>query len=348
MTAPRILCTHTGGGMGDLLLATPVLAALKRRFPASAITCWAHPAHAPILVGNPSVDRIWTADPDGPWRTLLAELRSARYDLAVLPWTNTRQAWLTALADIPRRVGPSSRMQYGFLFTDRVWDRTSLGDVTAHVVQLQLDFAAALDCDTSGLAPSITLTPAEKAAAEALLEGHGLLHGEPYCVLHAGRGLDLRGRGWPAGAFGAIGRRLHAAFGLRIVLTGTAGEAAMVGGVATSIGPAAIGLAGRTDLRQACANIAHARLCVSLDTGPMHVAAALGVPVVALFPMACYPPTRWHPYGVPHRVVRTGAWRCDRRCVKETCPDFRCHDAIDVDAVVRAAGELLARQEIGS
>jgi ADP-heptose:LPS heptosyltransferase len=341
----HILLTHTGGGLGDLLLSTPIAAALKRRFPDAGITCWAHPAHAPVLEGNGSVDRVWTADPSGPWRTLLRELQDARYDLAVMPWTNTRQAWLVALAEIPRRVGPGSRMQYGFLFTDRVADLAAHGDTNTHFVDLQLAFARALDCDTSGLVPAITLSPSERRVAAELLAREGIRVDEPFCVLHVGRGMDIRNRPWPTARFSEIGRRLHGELGLRVVLTGTSIERDMIQGTAAAIGEGAVSLAGRTSLRQACAVMAHARLCVSLDTGPMHVAAALGVPVVALFPMACYPPSRWHPYGVPHRVVRAGSWQCPRACVKETCPDFQCHEAIDTGAAVRAARELLAATE---
>ena len=82
--------------------------------------------------------------------------------------------------------------------------------------------------------------------------------------------------------------------------------------------------------------------------GLMHLAAAVGVPVVGLFPMACSLPARWHPYGVPYRVVRTGVWQCPRACVKETCPDFQCHDAIEAAEVLRAARELQAGKADGS
>ncbi|MEW5981252.1 MAG: glycosyltransferase family 9 protein [Acidobacteriota bacterium] len=340
----RILVTHTGGGLGDVLLCTPIAAALRRRFPGGDITWWVSPAHAPLLQGSPCVHRVWTASPEGRWRDLYSQVRAASYDAVVMPWTNTRQAWLMALADVPRRVGPGGRMQYEFLFTDRVHDGAALGDTRTHFVEMQLEFARALGCDISGLAPHVTVSPVEHADAAALLERHGVQAGEAYLVLHVGRGMDIRSRIWPTERFAEIGRHLRRDLACRIVLTGTAGEREMVARVAADIGDGAVNLAGRTSLRQVCAVIARARLCVSLDTGPAHLAAALGVPVVALFPMACYPPDRWHPYGVTYRVVRTGAWQCPRHCAKETCPDFQCHNAIDVRAAVLAARELWERR----
>ncbi len=340
----RFLVTHTGGGLGDLLLSTPVAAALKRRDPGAQVDYWANPRLAPVLEGNPCIDRVWTHDPAGPLRELLAWLRRSAYDVALMPWTTTRQAWLIALADIERRVGPGNRLYYSHLFTDRIPDHAAHGDTRTHMVQLCLEYAEAIECDTRDLSPAIHLSAADRDDADRLLRDRGVGSTDRLCLLHASRGMARAGRTWPIASFVEAGRRLQAELSLRLLVVGTLDECDVAGRLRSGLGADAVDLAGRTTLRQACAVIARCALAVSLDTGPMHLAAAVGVPVVAMFPMACYPTGRWHPYGVPFRIVGTGSWRCSRHCVKELCPSFVCHDAVDPGAVVRAARELLGGQ----
>lgn len=339
--APRILITHTGGGLGDLLLSTPIASALHRRFPGAVIDYWAGSACAPILENHPSIARVWTTDDASPWRQLHGWLRDGRYDVAILPWTTTRQAWLIAAAEIERRVGPANRIKYSHLFTDRIEDHWAHDDDTMHVVEMYLEYAAALGCETDGLVPRIHLSAEEEEEARELLVAAGCRPDERLCLVHVARGMDTSARRWPIDRFAEAGRRIASDAGCRLVTIGTSGERELAERLCSQAGNGAINLAGRTTLRQACAVIAHCALVVTLDTGPMHIAAALGVPVVAIFPMACYPIWRWKPVGAPARVVTTKDWQCPRRCVKETCPDFECHNHVDPEAVVVAAQWLL-------
>ncbi len=341
-SSPRVLIVHTWGGLGDLISTSPLAEALKQRFPDADVTVWASATHASVLQDHPYIDRTWTASPREPVRQLLRQIREARYDLALFPWATGRQAWLIWLAAVPGRVGPTRRFGYSFLFTHRVPVRTEAGDTRSPWVDVQLDYARALGWAGTSPRPRIQLTRAEREAARAWLAGQGFSPDDVLCALHIGKGLRLDHVRWPIDRFVDIGRQLATGLGVRILLTGTANERGLAERVASGIGPPAVNLAGRTaDLRLLCGVIDRCAAVVGIDSGPMHVAAALGVPVVSLFPLRSDCPPRWRPYGVDNRVVRTASWRCPLDCVKERCRDFECLLHLDVDQAVSGARELL-------
>jgi ADP-heptose:LPS heptosyltransferase len=108
------------------------------------------------------------------------------------------------------------------------------------------------------------------------------------------------------------------------------------------VGAGALDLAGRTpDLRLLCGVIDRAALVVGIDSGPLHVAATLGAPVVAIFPLKNDCPARWRFFGPVARVVGTADWTCPLRCVKETCGHFACLSHLDVAAALSAARDRL-------
>ena len=104
---------------------------------------------------------------------------------------------------------------------------------------------------------------------------------------------------------------------------------------------AIIDLAGACSLRETAALIEQMNVFICPDTGTGHLAAALGVPVVDIFPLRSDFPARWRPAGTSHRIIRPTAWECDGPCVKETCPRFTCLLHIDPQEVVAAAVELI-------
>ncbi len=339
----RALLVHTRGGLGDLLLSSPIGEALKLRFPGVAVTCWAKPQHAPILHGGPAVDDTWTEADRAPFHRLLRTLHRQRYDVVLMPWTTGRQTLLAWLARIPCRVGQADRLAYSWMLTHRVHVRSTRGDRSSHWVDIQLDYARVLGCDASGLRPRIALDASDRESASGLLSERGLRADDAFFVLHVGRDLPIAALPWNVDRLVEIGHRISHAHGLRVVLTGSAAERPVVTRAVEGIGGAAVNLAGETrDVRHLAGVIERSALFVGLDSGPMHVAASLGVPVVGVFALASDGPARWGPYGTAHRIVRTGDWRCPRHCTKETCRDFTCLDRIDTDAAVRAAGDLLA------
>lgn len=340
--AHRALLVHTGGGLGDLLTTSPIADALKARVPGLRVTVWALASHAPVLERHPAIDELWTAPSSAPFAALLREMRRRAFDLAVFTWARDRQVWLSRLAGIPIRVGPARRLAYGFLFTHRVKVRTEFGDRHSHWVDVQLDYARALGWSGALLPPRICLADEERRRARAWLGARGIGPDDVLCALHIGKGLRIDRVGWPLDRFIELGRGLAARHGAICLVTGAAHERPLADRVAAAIGGRAMSVAGETpDLRLFCGVLDACALFTGIDSGPMHVAAALGVPVVAAFPLASDIPARWHPFGVPHQVFGVSDWTCARTCVKERCPDFECLAHLDVTAALDGAAALL-------
>jgi len=327
------LVVCTGGGIGDVLLATPVMRALHARY--GEVVALTTPAHRDVLANDPDLADVWTTSsfPDD-----LARTAARRFDAAVVTWACLRSAALPFFARIPERVGQARRL-YSALFTRRVVVRSERGDRTSHWTQILLDFARALDCDVHDATPIFTVDDAARASLADTLASAGV--GAPYVVLHPTRGISAaRGR-WPVQTLGTLARELGRQAAPTVVVTGSAADRA-VGERVAEIG-GAVSLAGRTSLREFAALAAGARAVVAMDSGPMHVAAAVGAPTLGLFPLRSDEPLRWAPLG-PRAAVLRGIYACPPSHRKETCPNFACVEALDVPRVLAALDGLLAPQ----
>jgi heptosyltransferase-2 len=187
--------------------------------------------------------------------------------------------------------------------------------------------------------------PAAAATArlDALLAGE--LPGDgPLVVLHPGSGDHFPGRRWDPLRFAELGRRLARAQGARLAVTGTPAEARLARAVLDGLPAGALDLCGRLDCAGLLALLAHARLLVANDTGPVHLADALGTPCVAL-----YGPNTPHRYGPrgPRSIALFADLPCspcldDRSMKRSSCRDHRCMRALDVDTALAACRLALA------
>ena len=357
----NILVIITHGGMGDLLLSSVLAEALHRCYPGCRVTFWAHRRFAGLLENHPHIDALLDLDPAAPLLSNAKRLHQHRFDTVLVPWSVSRHAWLTRLAGIPTRVGQGGRLSYSFLFTHPVRVRSVYGDTTSHWADIQLDYARALGCQPDGkLEPVVVTTAAEKAWAATFLIEKGLAGGRPICGLHICKGLAVDEQRWPLDRFVDIAAGLIQK-GFTVILTGTQAEKPLTASVAaktteklaqqntvyaaptdnTSLPPHIADLAGACSLRETAALIEQMNVFICPDTGTGHLAAALGVPVVDLFPLRSDFPARWRPAGTKHRIIRPTAWECGGPCVKETCPRFSCLLHIDPQEVVAAAVELI-------
>jgi heptosyltransferase-2 len=327
------LVVCAGGGIGDVLLATPVMRALRTRY--DRVVALTAPAHREVLAGNPDLTDV-LVDGGSLW-SIAGTLRAERFDAAVVTWATGRSAALPFLAGIPLRVGQDRRL-YSRLFTRRVVVRSELGDRTTHWTQILLDYARAIGCDTSDATPVFEVDAAAEQNARALLDAAGVRG--PYAVLHPTRGITAARERWPAAPLGDLGRALVAAFGVPLVVSGAAPDAAVAQAVAAAAGGA--NLAGKTSLGEFGAIAAGARYVVAMDSGPMHIAAAVGAPTVGIFALQSDEPDRWRPLGPRTAIVRA-TYPCPAWHRKETCPDFACVRALTAGPVVAAVGGLLAR-----
>jgi heptosyltransferase-2 len=332
MPSDRALLLAAGGGIGDTLLATVVARALRERY--ARVDALVLPAHRDIAERVPEIDRVFVLD--GPAPAIAFGLARERFAAAVVTWATLRTAEIPFLARIPRRVGQARRL-YSRLFTDRVVVRSETGDHTTHWTQILLDYPRALGCDAADAWPALLTTPDDERDAAEFLRVRDVAGS--FALLHPTRGLSARRSRWPTAGFVELIRALAGGEGLPVLVTGSREDAAIALAIAGASGGAAISVAGATSLGVFAALARRAACVVAMDSGPMHVAAAVGAPTVGIFALQSDEPDRWAPLGARTAVVRA-TYPCPPRHRKETCPDFACVRALDVAGILAAVAAV--------
>jgi heptosyltransferase-2 len=301
-TIRRILIVRTDR-IGDVLLTTPVAAALRAHFPQARIGWWVRSYTAPLLENNPDADEV-IVDRAEPVGEIIARLRKGGYDAAVVAYPRFRVAWALYRAGIPVRIGPASKW-YSLFFNRRIWQHRSEG--AKHEADYNLELLAPLGVPFRRYSTRFYLTADERARAKKNLEGYRISFQKPVVILHPGSG-GSSGR-WPLSHFMELGDLLQE-MGCDVIVTGGPGEDyqyAMIDNMRRS--PVFIA-AGSLSLRELAAIFSWANLVVSNSTGPLHIAVALNVPTVSVFSSitTCHP-RRWGPYpdfvegGNGHKVI---------------------------------------------
>ncbi len=326
--------------IGDVLLSTPVVNALKTTFPGARLSVLIKKRARPVLEANPFVDEIIEYDGVARYHSpiwmasLAARLRRARFDLAVDLTGDLRSSWLLFAADPGFRIG-FNHAGCGFLL-----DRSIPYRSTGHGVDHLLDSVRAVGASPADPMPRMYVTDGERARARELLADHGVAGDAAFIVMAPG--ANWPPRRWPAERFGRLAALARERHGVTTVVTGSGCDVALGEAVVAESRGAAVTLAGATDLRGLAAVAAGARAFVGNDSGPLHIAASQGTPVVALF--GPNTPVRFAPRGAPSRVLwaRYPCSPCDqRRCRR---PDDPCMEAISVEDAAAALAELLREE----
>lgn len=343
--------------MGDVLMTSPALAALKRGTPGGRLTLLTSAAGAEAARRIDAVDETlvyaapWVGAATAPGdpqadRAFIDALAARRFDAAVIFTVCTQSALPAALAcrlaGIPLRLA-HARENPCALLTDWVPERDVRLATARHEVQRQLDLVRHIG---HGIAdPRLRLRCGDDDARrmrQALAAAGGAPH-RPYLVVHPG--ASAASRRYPAPLYGRAAQVLQAQTGLQTVFTGSAEEAPLVAQAAALMARSPVNLAGRLDFGALAALIGGARALLCNNTGPAHIAAALGTPVAVLYALTNPQHTPWQ---VPSRVLSHDV-PC-RDCLRSRCPQ-RHHDClarIAPEAVVQAVLELLAAAPIPS
>lgn len=336
--------------IGDVVLISPALAALRRRYPAARIEVVAVPQVAAALQGNPAVDEVILFDRRGADRGAAGLLRAAGrlrrrgYDMAVLFQKAVGAALMARLAGVPVRIGLASDRR-GALLTHAVPLTPDLA--RRHHLEIFLEVARAAGCDASDRTLFFPVSGEARAWAAAFLEERGASRFPLLAALHVG--ASKRPRAWHAERFAEAARRIGEAHGAGFVLLGGKGDAADLAPAASVLGERALDASGLTTLPRMAALIERCRLLVGNDSGPMHVAAALGVPVVAVFGPG--DPGRTAPYvpaGAGRVEVVSRHYPCApcrqaffSECYPSPAGKPMCLESVTVEEVVAAAGRIL-------
>jgi len=327
-------------------MSEPALAALRELFPTAEITLLVKPAIAELLRGHPALQRILVyEDPGrhagitGKW-TLAGTLRRLRFDLAILFQNAFEAALLTFLAGIPRRYGYATDGRR-FLLSDpiAVPERTKIG----HQVQYYLDMLRPLGSERPAGSPRLFLSHEEVQAMDQRLAEAGVDESDLLVGLNPGSTYGSAKRWLPERFAETVDRLsqeqgMHSGRRVRVVIVGARGEEVLGRAIADRMQVKPIQLSGRTTMRELMAVIKRCDLFLTNDTGPMHLAASFGVPVVALFGPTDSRTTS--PFGSGHTIVRHPV-EC-APCLLRECPiDHRCMTRISVDEVYGAAVKQL-------
>lgn len=324
---PRAILLVKPSALGDVVHALPALALLRRRWPAARIDWLVNAPFAGLLESHPCLDGVVRFE-RAAWRrawglpALMGALRGARYDLAIDLQGLARSALLSAWTGAATIAGfAAAREGAPLLYTDRV-----AGGGERHAVERCLDVVDALGCGREPVQFALPREPSAEAWAQATLPA------APFAALLPGTNWPTKR--WPAERFAALVRPLRERFGLSSVLAGGADATALAGRI-----PADLDLTGRTTLPQLVALLRRAALVVTNDSGPMHLAAALDRPMVALFGPTS--PIRTGPYRRDDAVLRL-EMPC-APCFSRRCLHTSCMAWLEADAALRAAERQLAR-----
>lgn len=335
--------------LGDVLLMTPAIHAVRETLPAARITLLASPVGAQVADLNPDLDDVivYQAPWMDPWQRLpldpdremelISRLRDERFDAAII-FSSYRQsplpaAYLCYLAGIPHRVAATTDGP-GSLLTTR--SRPPEGIV--HEVERGLDLVGSVGMRTAET--DLVLRPTEEARDEArLLVAR---YPRPAVVLHPG--CSMPARTYPPDRFARVADGLIDRLGVTVFLTGVASERSLTGHIRARMRHQPVNLAGEISFATFCALIEAADVTVTNNTGPMHISAAVKTPVVNLFALTNYP-EQWGPWHVPHRQLYRDV-PC-RICYERACP--YSHDCLDVapEEVVETVQSLLGETAMG-
>jgi lipopolysaccharide heptosyltransferase II len=345
--ARRLLCIRLDS-LGDVLMMTPAIRALKTGAAGRHITLLTSPSGAEVARLVPEIDDVliyeapWVkssaARPDSTFdRALIRRLHALSFDAAVIFTTFSQSplpaALLCHLAEIPLRLAHAREQVYGLL-TDRVPESEPERGIR-HEVRRQLDLVATVGPRTDDERLSLHVLEQAAEAARRILGERGVDTERPWAVLHPGS--TAASRRYPADLYSEAVRRLVAEHGWQMVLTGSEAERDLVQEIGRRSGMPIHDLTGLLDLPGLVALIASAPVLITNNTGPSHIAAAVGTPVVCLYALTNPQHTPWL---VPSRVLSQDV-AC-RWCYRSVCPEghHACLRGVPPEAVVAAALEM--------
>ncbi len=332
--------------IGDVVMIGPAVRAVRQHFRQARVAILAKEWVLEALRGNPDYDELIPFEDGGRHRGLRgrfrlgAELRQRRFDLAILFQKAFEAAALAFLGRVPIRIGYATDARRGLLTHP-----LPLPPADMHHVDAFLGIPRALGCPVTDSTPSFHLAPEWETKAGTLIRAAGFDGAAPIVALHPG--ASKVPRAWHPDRFAAVAARLADNPAARFVLIGGTADRALFDTVAGALPPTRVLRTGEIPLTVSAAILARCHLFIGNDSGPMHLAAALGVPTVALFGPGS--PRRTAPRGRGPVIALSRDYPCSpcRQDFFRECPPAPsgrpfCLEEIRVDEVVGAARALLS------
>ena len=335
--------------VGDAIMALPALRAVRKRFPEAEIAIVGRPYVADIYHDQEICNQLIAYDPSGLHKgfsareRLAGELRAQKFDVALLLQNAFDAAWLAWRANIPERIG-YARDARSFLLTKAV-PLPRHGEIPAHEKFYYLELlrrAGWLDVVRDESFIGLHVRAEKRRSADEFLCKSGVRQGVTRIAIGAGASYGSA-KCWPPSRFAEVANRLQSEADADVILFGTAAEANVSTAISVELRRPPIDLTGKTAIADLSALLSQCHLFIGNDSGAMHVAAAVGLPIVGLFGPT--DPNGTAPVTTRCSIVQQRPY-CSP-CFLRRCPtDHRCMTAITADMVVAAARPWLSSTQV--
>lgn len=335
--------------IGDVVHTLPALNAIRKHYPKAHITWLVEEAAYGIIEGHRALDRIIVSKRKDWMKKLLGkshiatirkicrfikELRDTRYDLIIDFQALLKSAVLVWLARGKCKMGfdkGMEHMEYSYLLLNH---RFAPVDMDNHALLRGMMLLKPLGIESDEIEFHLPISDEDRKSVDALLKKHDIKPGGRLIAINPVAKWETKL--WSSRKFAWLADSLRERFPVDLVFTGSRGDRKKIDGIIDGMQDSAVNLAGETTLKTLAALYEKAECVVSTDTGPAHVAAAIGTPVVAIFgPTA---PWRTGPFGENHQVIRADL-SCSP-CFKRQCPTTACMDQIEVADVLAGIDRL--------
>ncbi len=339
--------------IGDVVHTLPSLSAVRKLYPQAHISWAIEESASDIIRNHPCLDRViisyrkrWihnllegreTGKTLGEIRTFLKTLRDRPYDLVIDFHGLFKSALIVFLARGKRKLGYDSMQEMSGLFlTEKIPE-----DMGKHAVDRYLDFARYLGAPEQEPEFIIPVEEENRKRIETLLSAANIAAGQRFAAVNPVALWETKM--WPDEKFAALGDMIIRELGIPIVFTGAQSDGP-IRHIRSLMKSPSVDLAGRTSLRDLAYLYSLSSLVITTDSGPMHIAAAMGTPVVALFGPTS--PARTGPYGEGHAVIRKNM-KCSP-CFLKWCETRRCMEDISIGEVFQAVREKVSAAQVNT
>jgi len=331
--------------LGDLALITPAISLIKQKYPQTQIYCLVREYSKDLLANNPDVtgivlDEIFEDQANIPKiYEFSKKIKAQNFDLSVHFYNEFAYALLAKLSGIKNRIGDgySKPLLYP-LYTLRA--NQNWKDFTLHEVEHNILLLEPLDIELQEYSPKMNIVP-DQSVVQKIRKENNLLSSDYIVGIHLGTGRG--NKAWLPERYAEIIDYLAEHLKAKIILTGSSKEAPAASTVLRLCKSKPINLVAQTSLSELIAIISTYNIYIGVDTGPLHIAAALGIPTVAIFPTKFVKPTEWGPWHTSHVIVRK-AVKCSQKCLPRDCPFDDCLKEITEEDIVEAIRTLHANR----
>jgi 3-deoxy-D-manno-octulosonic-acid transferase/heptosyltransferase-1 len=336
--------------IGDVIHTLPALNAIRKHYPNARITWLAEEAAYPLVANHPAIDRVllsqrkrWLNDLKSPHSRnqamrkiseFIRNLRDTEYDVILDFQALLKSGVLIALARGTRKIGFGKGMEHdehSYMFLN---ERVPPVSMELHAILRYLHLLRALGIDSDEIEYKLPIQNKDRENAKALLKQSGLENASRLIAINPMAKWDTKL--WENEKFAILADRLNEMYPAGIFFTGAPEDIPVIEDILSRMKTDAGNFAGKTKLIELAALYEIADVLITTDTGPMHLGAAVNVPVIALFG----PTAHWRtgPFGAGHQVIRAACSPCFRR----QCPDMRCMKQITPDQVLSAVKKVIS------